>query len=203
MTIRGVTLLEILVAISVLVILIGVLGPVFVIAKRKAKESSDLNEMHQLGLAGAMYHDQYGDFPTGTAPLVSTGLVPKSICSGQVDPYPQGLANMLVSTAESHYGSVETLVTPYRNSYVGPREFNMSMATVRKYLPGATSEGWLVDLSTGTRVDPTNGLFIGRYRRLLNDASVVVRQLSGHNVSHDGHTGTRYYNYDYFGDTAH
>lgn len=201
-TMRGVTLVEILVAISIMLVLIGVLAPVIVVAKRKAKESSDLNEMHQLGLAGAMYQEQSGDFPTGTAPLVRSGLAPITICSGLVDPYPQGLANMLVSAAESHYGSSNTLVTPYRNSYVGPREFNMSMAVLRKYLGDAKAEGWLVDLSSGTRVDPTNGLFMGRYRRLLNDTSVVARQMTGHPVTQDGRVGTRYYTYDYFGDQA-
>ena len=82
---RGVTLMEVLAALGVIVVLIAIVAPVLVTAKIKAKESSDLNELHQLGLAGAMYHDQYGEFPTGTAPLVSSGLAPASICSGLID----------------------------------------------------------------------------------------------------------------------
>jgi len=197
---RGVTLMEVLAALGVIVVLIAIVAPVLVTAKIKAKESSDLNELHQLGLAGAMYHDQYGEFPTGTAPLVSSGLAPASICSGLIDQYPQGLANLVVSQTEFHYGPGVKLETPYRNSYIGPREFGMSMLQLRKYLGEAQAVGWLVDVSAWRPALNPGSLPSGRYRRVLDDSAVVNRSVVATESSVNGRMTSRVYTYSYFGD---
>lgn len=198
---RGLTLIEVLAAISIMLVLIAIVAPVLVIAKEKAKESSDLNELHQLGLAGAMYHDQFGEFPTGVAPLVASGLAPTSICSGLVDQYSERLANVVVSRAGRHYGAGIKLETPYRNSYIGPREFGMTMVQLRKYLGDAQATGWLVDLSSW-RPSLNPGLPPIRYRRVLDDSAVVSRIMVPTVTSVNGHTKSTIYTYSYFGDPS-
>lgn len=197
---RAVTLVEVLAALSIMAVLIGILVPVIVAAKKRAKESSDINELHQLGLAGAMYNDQFGEYPTGTFPLVASGMAPTSICSGLVDPYPQGMANFFASDAQRHFGNSVSLVAPYRNSYIGPREFNLTMAALSKRLPAAQNVGWLVDWSSSAPLPFAGKLPFGRYFRLLDDSSVIAREMNGTPVATESGSGLRIYVADYFGD---
>jgi prepilin-type N-terminal cleavage/methylation domain-containing protein/prepilin-type processing-associated H-X9-DG protein len=58
---RGFTLIELLVVIAIIAILAAILFPVFARAREKARQSSCLSNMKQLGLASLMYAQDYDE----------------------------------------------------------------------------------------------------------------------------------------------
>jgi len=60
---NGFTLIELLVVIAIIAILAAILFPVFAQAREKARQSTCLSNLKQLGLGFIMYADDYDDFP--------------------------------------------------------------------------------------------------------------------------------------------
>ncbi len=58
---RGFTLIELLVVIAIIAILAAILFPVFARAREKARQSSCLSNLKQIGLAGQMYAQDYDE----------------------------------------------------------------------------------------------------------------------------------------------
>ena len=58
---RGFTLIELLVVIAIIAILAAILFPVFARAREKARQSSCLSNLKQLGTAGMMYMQDYDE----------------------------------------------------------------------------------------------------------------------------------------------
>jgi len=69
---RGFTLIELLVVIAIIAILAAILFPVFARAREKARQSSCLNNVKQMGLAAMMYAQDYDEtnVPCSTADVV-------------------------------------------------------------------------------------------------------------------------------------
>ena len=85
---KGFTLIELLVVIAIIAILAAILFPVFAQAREKARQTSCLSNMKQIGLSVRMYledYDQCYPFQAGDQEWVTnttTGTVP-----GQLGPY--------------------------------------------------------------------------------------------------------------------
>jgi prepilin-type N-terminal cleavage/methylation domain-containing protein/prepilin-type processing-associated H-X9-DG protein len=63
---RGFTLIELLVVIAIIAILAAVLFPVFAKAREKARQTSCLNNLKQIGTAVSMYTEDWdGEYPSG------------------------------------------------------------------------------------------------------------------------------------------
>jgi prepilin-type N-terminal cleavage/methylation domain-containing protein len=63
---RGFTLIELLVVIAIIAILAAILFPVFASARERARQSSCLNNMKQIGIAFKMYMDNTDDVYPGS-----------------------------------------------------------------------------------------------------------------------------------------
>jgi prepilin-type N-terminal cleavage/methylation domain-containing protein len=80
---RGFTLIELLVVIAIIAILAAILFPVFARAREKARQTSCLSNVKQIGLALSMYVQDYDEsFPHRAAPSGGTVTYPNGSTSG-------------------------------------------------------------------------------------------------------------------------
>ena len=117
---NGFTLIELLVVIAIIAILAAILFPVFARAREKARQTSCLSNMKQIGLAAMQYVQDYDEkwhrhyFPTGTSWPQPDGSTPTSsiIWTHMVYPYvnntqvflcPSDPENMTFSGASSYH----------------------------------------------------------------------------------------------------
>ena len=64
-TVRGFTLVELLVVIAIIGVLVGLLMPAVQAAREAARRANCQNNFRQIGLATHNYHDVHGGFPSG------------------------------------------------------------------------------------------------------------------------------------------
>lgn len=172
---KGTTLIEVLVAIAIIAILSAIVLSGFQAAKASSKGTVSINQMRQLAAAGALYSQDYGQFPDSTHRLVDSKLIKPDICSAPSDPTERGIANnMKLPTL------YEGAKTEYRNTYAGWLQLVVSPIQVEELLEPNGDGGWLVDLSPTQNPLRTNLPFawVGQYRRLQLDGAVVMRHMS-------------------------
>ena len=116
----GLTVLELLVAVAVISILLGLLLPATQYAREAARRTTCRNNLRQIGLATQMHHETYSSFPPG-----NTGAAPGTkmpFLSWQVHLYPYLEQRALWDRARQDYA---TNPSPF----VGHRGFRTVLST--------------------------------------------------------------------------
>lgn len=189
--VSGFTLAEILCVIGVLLVLATILLPVYARSKEAAVHTSELNNLRQLGLAGQLYNQEFGDFPTSGQQLSHFNPKVKNLLVSSRDPYPntivQGLRTYVASMA-----SPTTIESDYRASYLGlgdyssvyphpswPESFNnLMMARYTEMKARGQNAGWLVSFMPQGPVVQSDimDLSRGKLDRLTFEGAVLRRQ---------------------------
>ncbi len=186
----GFTLIEILCVIGVILLLAAILLPVYARSKESAIHRTELNNLRQLGLAGQLYNQEFGDFPTSGQQLSHFNPKVKNLLVSSRDPYPntivQGLRTYLTEMTHT------TIEPSYRSSYLGlgdygpvyphpswPDLFNQIM--MRRYVEmkaRGQAVGWLVSFMPQGPVVQSEMTILrqGQLDRLTFDGAVVRRR---------------------------
>ena len=193
---RGFTLIELLVVIAIIAILAAILFPVFARAREKARQTSCLSNLKQIGLAHMMYAQDYNEtFLTGRYPgtcifgHVHTGAAPNAIndyfsWSTHIHPY---IMNSQVFQCPSASwttctggAEVARVINAYLFNYAGCR--GVAMASIQQpaeQMSSMDGQGAFVITTRNTRPNAMSATGIG---------NALDRHNNGANVAYvDGH----------------
>lgn len=171
--ISGLTLVEILTSMAILVISFAILFPIFSRAKRASFGTDTIARLHQVGLAGELYAETEGGYPDSTLPLVNERYINPIQCASLEDQFVEGLVNHTLEDEAGVFSRARSLRTIYRNSFFGPRELFIDRQYIDRWVRSEDEGGWLVDASKSTRtLTPMPENWTGTYRRLRFDGSV-------------------------------
>jgi type II secretory pathway pseudopilin PulG len=170
-----------LIVIAILAILAALLLPVLVRSREKAKDTTEISNMHQMAIAGTLYHDENGAWPLSVAPLVQQRLAPSNVSISPLDLSENGMANDLAALLATQCPACDVAPTPYRRTFLGPDDFGHSDDTFAKQIEPTNGAGWLISLteSQSSQKNSPMGRFtspMGSYHRVLLGGSVVVRK---------------------------
>ena len=133
---KGFTLIELLVVIAIIAILAAILFPVFAQAREKARQTSCLSNLKQIGTAIQLYTDDYDEtFPTNfneANPAWTGGAIP----TNKRTPDPIDVFRSVISTLNQSYVK------------------NCNMWCCPSAKPTTDAEQWLAGKPTPTKTDP-------------------------------------------------
>jgi type II secretory pathway pseudopilin PulG len=116
---RALTLVELLVSLTVLLLLAGLMSAAAHNALRSARQGEVLSDLRQIGTAVLMYREGEGGYPPSRLdPVVVSGfLKPVSILKISSDPYPDGYARRVYDCGFDRPRDKTTLVTSYEDVF--------------------------------------------------------------------------------------
>jgi len=116
--VNGFTLIELLVVIAIIAILAAILFPVFAQAREKARQTTCLSNLKQIGLGMMMYVDDYDETFPMSSPSAHTwsGNARAHTYCGAIEPYIKSLKIFKCPSAK-HTGDAEQLPGCFDNSY--------------------------------------------------------------------------------------
>lgn len=177
---QGYTLVELLTVIAIIAVIAGILFSVMIISKSRGKEGVEMSNLRQLGVAGAMYHDQYNEWPLTTKYLVAANSAMQSVVTSPLDESPTGLANELADKVHTDCPACDVTTTNYRRTFIGPEDFGQAGRIFTEDIEPYPDAGWLVCLTRSKpgRENSYSDRFmnpVGPYLRLLLSGAVVER----------------------------
>lgn len=174
----GVTLIEVLISVSVILLLMGLLFPTYRQARFRAKVTGDLAQLRQVGLANALYEQEFETRNYSIPQLLRTGRIDPKIVESKNDVEPEGFMRFFIQNIPMDRDDPARFPDiTQRVSYVSaihintrPEELNLDER------PGA---GWVFFIPERTqgsnRILPVRGT--RPYLRLRMDTSVALLQL--------------------------
>ena len=175
---KGFTLVEILVVIGIIIILSALLFPVVTKATERARESSCISQLHQIGIAVQMYQEDHGG-----RPLRLDALWPQYVSDKKLFVCPDDVWVNKGGWAWSAWGRYTT--PPEKWPF--PMSYGYFFSTIyadpawKKVQAQSGRPGYAVCVLHGTPIRSLEAgeasLFSGRTLRLCFDGSVVTRQL--------------------------
>lgn len=186
---RGFTLIELLVVIAIIAILVAILLPAVQQAREAARRSQCKNNLKQIGLAMANYHDNYEQFPPGYIDLRGSNTGPSDndghwAWSVFITPY-MDLTNVWETLDPSNKRASQSMRDDrqtFQSPYAAFRCPSESQPDVHN--PGP-DPGWAIDDQPGSG-GTNRGLPISNYVAANN--IITVRQRPATNPR-DGATG--------------
>jgi hypothetical protein len=155
---------------------IGVTSLAFAQASGSAKTSKvNLNDLRKIAKAGQLYHQDFEAWPRSAAQLVDLGRLPKALLRSPADTTKEGIAREVVL---EYKDDIDRPLPPnkYFDSYTGYDHWPIFNAGIKLLNKSATNGGWLVDLTSSTRLGSRPWLkAIGPYRRFTFDGGVIER----------------------------
>lgn len=175
------TLMEIMIAIGITVLLVGIVLPVLFRARDRGLHVTEISNLHQLGIAASLYQENEGSYPLRVEPLVRLHYLPIAATQSPLDKTDLGMVNQLITELASSSGNYRGWAIPFRATFIGLGDYKPNRDYFKEYILPNPAGGAFVSLteteSYGRPGSFTDGLK-GNYRRLLLDSSVQVRQMS-------------------------
>lgn len=172
---RGVTLIELLVAMAVLMVVAAIVLPVVTRAKDHATNVTDISNLKQIGVAAAIYSGDYDDRNDGLAPLILGGYVKDpQILRSPRDHFKEGASRRL--SRALHDGMREWPAEFPPVTYYSYKEATILRWFYDQEILDQPNSGWLIN-PVRFEFEQGHKILDGRYQRLLWDGSVQTRTI--------------------------
>ncbi len=187
---RAYSLVEILIVIAVILIVAAIIVPLLSRAKQNANQTTAISNLHQLGLAANLYHQDVGEYAISVRQLVQGGYADKTLASSPFDKVPDGWANQFAKQVEHQRTAMEK-PSPFRLTFMSMKGFGFGLSHLRSW-EDKENPGWLVDPTIGKlQAGSAPWPWEGSYMRLCLDSAVVRRQEPWKAWTYRGRPATR------------
>lgn len=175
---KGLTLIEVLISVSVILVLMGLLFPTFRQARFRAKVTDDLAQLRQVGLANALYEQEFETRNYSIPQLLRTGRIDPKIVESKNDVEPEGFMRFFIQSIPMDRDDPARFPDiTQRVSYISA--INVNARPEEWELDEKSGAGWVFfvpERTTGsTRILPLRGT--RPYLRLRMDTSVALLNL--------------------------